>query len=407
MTPKNSIESDRLVHSLALMLLSLYCLHILRNVSWLYYLFLASVLFFLCTAVAVRRNARIDYLQALLFLVWCYGTVLSISRSSLYGSEWNGLARFWATFPLLIVGSVLSNRSSKDALGVLCWFLFFASLSLAWQYFYGPVSWFAESSERAGGERYASLAGSLTSFGVLVGVGILIALVQYNGNLRVLLVVALLVGAVLSLQKAALANVVLAVVLACRLGGISRQLGWAAIVTFCTTALTFVFFIGSSVGEVDNQIYRQLVGVVLADPDLSGDVSFVDSVIDRVGKLPLEMVEFHGYRTLFFGAGVFGASGVLGYPELPMAHNGLFELIGIFGFLVGGLAGGALTILFFVALRFLARTKQSPKSELGLLYGVYAIWFLNYVFSGGGVFHPVCAAVLWVTTLRIRAIARV
>ena len=84
----------------------------------------------------------------------------------------------------------------------------------------GPIYWFAEASQRSGGDRFASLTGSLTSYGIFVGVAVLAAFMFFKGVQRALVVAMLITGAILSLQKAGLANIALGFFLAFWIGAL-------------------------------------------------------------------------------------------------------------------------------------------------------------------------------------------
>ncbi|MEN1550707.1 hypothetical protein AAIH73_33655, partial [Pseudomonas aeruginosa] len=80
-----------------------------------------------------------------------------------------------------------------------------------------------------------------------------------------------------------------------------------------------------------------------------------------------------------------GGGGVLGYAQYPMAHNGIVELLCIYGFIFGGLAVLLLLLLFVYSVFLLVfRRRKTACTELGFLCSAFIIWFVNYVFSGGG-----------------------
>ncbi|HFF2065219.1 TPA: hypothetical protein ACGBF3_005917, partial [Pseudomonas aeruginosa] len=105
--------------------------------------------------------------------------------------------------------------------------------------------------------------------------------------------------------------------------------------------------------------------------------------------------------------GVFGGGGVLGYAQYPMAHNGIVELLCIYGFIFGGLAVLLLLLLFVYSVFLLVfRRRKIACTELGFLCSAFIIWFVNYVFSGGGLFHPVGAALFWLVVFRFLYLLR-
>ncbi|WP_205579907.1 hypothetical protein, partial [Pseudomonas aeruginosa] len=98
---------------------------------------------------------------------------------------------------------------------------------------------------------------------------------------------------------------------------------------------------------------------------------------------------------------------VLGYAQYPMAHNGIVELLCIYGFIFGGLAVLLLLLLFVYSVFLLVfRRRKIACTELGFLCSAFIIWFVNYVFSGGGLFHPVGAALFWLVVFRFLYLLR-
>lgn len=90
-----------------------------------------------------------------------------------------------------------------------------------------------------------------------------------------------------------------------------------------------------------------------------------------------------------------------------MAHNGIVELLCIYGFIFGGLAVLLLLLLFVYSVFLLVfRRRKTACTELGFLCSAFIIWFVNYVFSGGGLFHPVGAALFWLVVFRFLYILR-
>ncbi|MBN0820672.1 hypothetical protein JTL89_08615, partial [Pseudomonas aeruginosa] len=98
---------------------------------------------------------------------------------------------------------------------------------------------------------------------------------------------------------------------------------------------------------------------------------------------------------------------ILTRREYPMAHNGIVELLCIYGFIFGGLAVLLLLLLFVYSVFLLVfRRRKTACTELGFLCSAFIIWFVNYVFSGGGLFHPVGAALFWLVVFRFLYILR-
>lgn len=187
-----------------------FLFHILRNLSGAYYLVLAGFcgLFFLLF-INNWRDIKYSALGIFVIFFWTYASLVSVLWFDLYGDYSIGIFRLWASLPLLFVAMVLARDNLKVPMQLISFFFSLAALSFLWQYVFGPIEWFAEASERAGGARFASLVGSLTAYGVMVGVPALASLFYLKGWARVVCFFLLCLGAMLSLQKAALANIVI------------------------------------------------------------------------------------------------------------------------------------------------------------------------------------------------------
>lgn len=394
------VESNLLRYS-ALSVLSLYMFHMLRNLTSLYFLVLGLfILFFIIIILISQKKILLDPLFSTAILIWIFVSINSIFQGGEFGDPMIGLFRMWVSLPLLLVGIVLSSGSIKVPMKMLCFFFILATLSICWQYAFGSIFWFAESSERAGGERFASLAGSLTAYGTSVGVFLLAALVFFKGVSRVVVVSFLIIGAILSLQKAGIVNIGFALILAVWIRAISKRNLGILIVFALLVAAVFIAY--SPEDGLLGIVYRLLSGFITSDAELTYDVSLLDSIFDRLVTLPAELFSFYGVNNLFIGAGVHGGSGVLGYPELPMAHNGLVEMLSIFGFFVGSIFAIFLIYLLVSSIQHLGNTNLQGNIEFKFLSAAYVIWFMNYLFSGGALFHPIGAATVWLIVFRIR-----
>ncbi|EOT7836353.1 hypothetical protein ACNH7Y_000795 [Pseudomonas aeruginosa] len=392
--------------SVALVLLSVFLFHILRNLSGAYYLVLAGFcgLFFLLF-INNWRDIKYSALGIFVIFFWTYASLVSMLWFDLYGDYSIGIFRLWASLPLLFVAMVLARENLKVPMQLISFFFSLAALSFLWQYAFGPIEWFAEASERAGGARFASLVGSLTAYGAMVGVPALASLFYLKGWTRVVCFFLLCLGAMLSLQKAALANILIVLFFAYWLNLIKKTY---LFFTFLLAGLGLsVFFLADfGTGSLET-VHRLVVGLLTSDSSVSQDVPFFESIFDRVTALPSEALSFYGSEILVLGAGVFGGGGGLGYAQYPMAHNGIVELLCIYGFILGGLAVLLLLLLFVYSVFLLVfRRRKIACIELGFLCSAFIIWFVNYVFSGGGLFHPVGAALFWLVVFRFLYLLR-
>lgn len=346
---------------------SVFCLHTLREISPAYPLVAWTMAFAGC--FLAKRPTDIDRLGlfalASLLAALAYGVAISFVQ---FPDEnyFLAIARlgFIAPYALFVALVIDTRERMRLALKTFALWTVVAGATIIYQNSFGAIDWFAEPSVRAGAIRYASLAGSLTVYGV-VGVLALPVIYYMFGNhpfFRGMLIAILLVALLMSLQKAAVINVVLfwAAVAAFSLFSFIRgrpTLPLRHILTTVSCCCCFAILLAGSVvgtqlgvnqsGTERSAIVATIDNVVRLDPSAQNDdVSVVQSVIDRFGYLPLVLFEKYGLTNLLVGVGLVGASGTLGFdgvtciniddvatcvPRYPMAHNGLVELMAIGG----------------------------------------------------------------------------
>lgn len=397
------------LQSTGLIVLALYWFHLLRNISPAYFLVLAIFLsIFLVCVLNNSSNINIDPIIYVIFVFWIYASIVGLSQGQVYGDSGVGLVRFWAGLPLAGVGMILASGSIDTKMRWFVSFYVIAALTFPLQYAIGPVEWFAEASERAGTDRFASLTGSLTSYGVSVGVASLAALCFFSFPASITLFIVLMLGGLLSLQKAALANLAIAMLLSVwvrggNVKGVVLRCFYGLIFIAVVAAIFFPIFSQQAfISKLIDIIIRIVSGVFSSDADLTADVSFFESIYDRLFVLPAEAINYYDLSTLFFGAGVFGGAGALGYQDLPMAHNGIVEMVLIFG-IPFGIILNLFVVYFFVAsaCRVFGGGRLFDLESRFLLAAI-GLFYLNNIFSGGGFFQPISASVFWLAFFRLR-----
>ena len=404
----------RSIQSAGVIVLIGYWFHLLRNLSPLYFLVLAGLLFLFF--ISIIRNLdwiKFDPFFWILLVFWIYASIVGFLQEPAYGDSGIGLVRFWAGLPLAGAAMILASGPVNIKMR---WFVFFyaiAALTFPLQYAIGPVEWFAEASERAGTDRFASLTGSLTSYGVSVGVASLAALCFFSFPVSMALFLVLALGGLLSLQKAALANLAIAMILSvwvrgANVKGVVLRFFYGLVLIGVVAVIFYpVFSQQAFVSQLMDIIIRIVEGVLSSDADLTADVSFFESIYDRLLVLPAEALNYYDWSALLFGAGVFGGAGALGYPDLPMAHNGVVEILLIFGIPIGVVLN-LFVVYFLVASSARILDDRRPFDlESRFLLAAIGLFYLNNIFSGGGFFQPISASVFWLAFFRLRFLNKV
>ena len=326
-----------------------------------------------------------------LYLLW-----LDVLVSSEF-PDLRNIARLVTPFAMVFVFA-LKIRSVEQIRGVAAVYIgvvLLGALSMYYQVIFGPVAWFAEASSRAGVTRHASLLGSLSIFGTAVPFALL-CLARYVRQplLFCCCAVVLLFAAMLSLQKAALLGVVIAIpFLALLTSRRTLFIGFlfAAFVVVMLTQfmpLGFQDYFDAGVRYFFNSAYE------------ADDVSIRQSIADRLVALPVEVVAAHGWQALLAGIGLRGGGGVFGFDDLPMAHNGLIDYIAIGGgaFLAYGLWVCLRLCVLMASMPELIRRRVINRPDGIFLVGLAALFLANLPFASGLQFHPNIA---WIFALLV------
>lgn len=360
-------------------------LHLLRNLSSLYFAayfgsFAITMLVAALTLRTVDRASRyLLQIVGVVFLIPCVAIIPGVIAGEPYSASvlGVGLGRLLFTVPIFVVVLLMPRtpanvRAITVTAGVLT---VIAALSIPYQFAVGPVQWFAESSERAGIARFASLFGSITTLGIVCGIGM--AVCAYAFRSAVLTTIALLsiaMGSILSLSKAGLVNVALAFAVLPFIRRTNRR----EVVVFFASLIAGLNVVVALYGEKLLLFWSsfRLTGQDIGDT--SGDVSLSASFVDRLTDLPMRAVNFHGPYSLLFGVGPIGGAGTFGFADAPSVHNGLVELM---------LVGGVPLLLWYlwlnkrIATAALVTMRDPADRTAGILsLFIFANLFVNTIF---------------------------
>lgn len=374
----------------SLLIFAVCLMHITRNLSVIYFgVWAATAALAIIILLQTPYHYRMrDITLALLVAVYSYVALVSLYWSQDYGEPATGIARLVFIAPALI-GMIYTLNVRTFPAYYTIWLAFgvLTALSLPAQFVLGAVSWFAESSERAGTDRYGSLAGSATVYGNLVGALIFIALVR-KGNflLGAGITVLVLVGAVASFQKAAFASAAIGLVSAL----VASKVRFS---TVASLALAVAVALGLLFTLSDYYVRGILLGYVenmlgTGDASRASDVTFIESIIARWTHFPEIALQYFGLDSLMTGVGVFGGSGSLGYPEYPHTHNLIVETLLVFGGFLGSFIIAALVYLSWRSGLIVLGAHKRDHNDL-IAAGIFLNLLLPTIFAGALFYHPV------------------
>lgn len=328
-------------------------------------------------------------------------SILWIPFISLLNMEMNefavALPRYLVTFPYLLFCYIYSGFNDLMAKKVLRLFVVFnviASLTIPFQIVFGPIPFFTEPSYREGLVRYTSLAGSLTILGTVAGIAL--AIVLFSGDYlfkkanRNLIVVVLLLGMLMTLQKAAVANILICYTFYFLFYGEVRLFKKIVSILFGIVVIIIFFRVFSEtqfVSYIERSINYTFSG---------SSVGVSADMINRIWFLPSRVVTYNNMSFIDYilGIGFPALAGTMGNPQYPMAHNNYFDLL---------FSGGILHLVSYLYLLLkvpvsLMRKmfKRIKPTNIDRMYSVSIILILiNMVIGAATFYQPVTAVIIY------------
>jgi len=364
-------------------------LHLLRNVSPV---FAVLTIAMLCAVtivifwrgIVIRSSANGPFV----FLLACMMFAVLNSYAAVPGESYlDKIPRFFLTVPFLFVGAMISRQQLRQFLLFSAMFGALGGLSLIVQVGIGPISWFAESSERGGLVRYASILGSLTILGTFAGIAMSAAyFIKGNTYVRGATILLISIGCILSLQKAAILNMLLFMLLiAAREIKSKRYMMICMAVGVAVVLILFLNIYFSDYLDLGINTFFHTDSSVQVD-----DVDPIEGFVQRLWDLPSRLFEAYGWQGLLMGVGLVGGSGSLGFPDYPMAHNFVFDML-----FIGGLPYLCVYayVLISTMLRVYRLGTQRTDTDNAALFCL-AFYIFNLPAATGIQFHPVISSII-------------
>ena len=305
---------------------------------------------------------------------------------------------------LAVYTIINSEEKIQKLLHLFIFFIAIGALTLPLQLITGPISWFSDSSMRAGLIRYSSLFGNVSSMGIVGGIGLISALLMNYEKRRnkIFMIVSILVGMGMSLQRAGIANIILCLIVY----GIYVNIRVSKKILYTSLALSFILLIGYSLLQIEaTQIYMSFfltsIGV---DSGVAARVDYTpisEQIYYRLfTNVSVHFKERLGIIGFLTGFGYSGLGGVLGQKGV-FTHNDLFNMVA-----VGGVFYLLIYLLIFVFI-FLLLTKYIKiakklnyglmTNNLSVLLGAHLIFIFNIPMGSGNFIHPNISIIFWIT----------
>lgn len=371
-------------------------LHILRNVALVPYLASYAMT---CAWVATRLVGKPPIVRLGMPALWVglalCGFITTTAISG-YSASTFGLVRFLFAFPVFLALLAFTDHPDdiRDHMRTMVVVFALGSLTVPLQFVTGPIGFFAADAERAGVDRFASIFGSLTSLGVAAGSYLALSY-GLSSLLRLFTALAISVGGIASLSKAAIANIGIGLAS----GPVAQRTGKGRAAVGLAVAIAAIATSVLQSEDLSRGIRATAVSFGFDSGVVTNDQSVTQSAADRVTRLPMEnraaLRNLESPLVYAVGGGFGMASTALVPAEAslaPMAHNQFAEFVSVFGY-VGG--GAFLAITAAIGVRLMRRWRGGSDNISGPTFFAFSIWAVNSIFANGTAYQPAMASILY------------
>jgi len=404
-----SIIKIKKINLLYILFVSL-CFHNFYRLSYAYVL-LPMTIYFLLFISHNWKNLRVSSSNKIflsyLFILFMSLYIVAISFAN-EGFNYTiiGISRyFYVLIITLLVFIIVKNENTVNNilhLYVLC--IAIGSLSLPLQLFTGPISWFTIPTIRGGLQRYSSLFGNVSAMGIVGGTGLVAALLlNYNNKyIKRIILLSILIGMGMSLQRAGIANIILAIMVYYYLNDIRPS---KKILLLLTSGSFFILTILLLLNYEPTKFY---ISFFLTTLGLNSGVNaLVDytPISEQIYYRLFTNIFVHfnlrlGLIKSFTGLGFSGLGGVLGQKG-SFTHNDIFNIVS-----VGGIFYLFIYIYLFVYIivtlkKYIKISKKIGSklltNNLVVLFGAHLLFIINIPVGSGNFIHPNHSILFWTT----------
>lgn len=391
------IKSENIFYYTMIVLL----FQVFRNINTAVYVIILFGLYSLLYIVYLFENLHGIYYEFrlvpilfILTLIW----IPFVSLENITNDEFMiALPRYMVTFPFILFCFIYRNYNKQFIIKVLksyCNFIVIASLSIPYQIIFGKIPFFTDSSFRAGVERYTSLAGSLTALGSLGAIALIILLFSgeelYNNKKKLVLIFIITLSMLMTLQKAALANIIICFLLYLllyeKLSIANKIVSLSGMIIF----MSLIYFINkdTSIGIYITNIFSYSFS--------NSSVGIKGDLISRLWSLPSRVVEYNKMDISDFikGIGFPALSGTMGLVNHPMAHNNYFDLI-----FSGGIIHLVSYLVLLLSIPIMVLVKKFKRVRITYIDTIYTmsifVILINMLIGGATFYQPVFAVIVF------------
>jgi len=376
-----------------------YSLHILRNINIIFYILLFGLSYILLIKSYLIRistkKTKIDILIFFFLFTMLFIPIISVINIS-FDEFLIGFFRFIPSLLFLASFALIYPKNYYLYYRILKFFVFFSvisSITLIIQFTLNiNFDFLAEPSGREGLTRFTSLFGSLTSLGTLGPYSILTSILFFDKknsfsrkNLLLLISIFIIaIASILSLQKAALINLIIVIVFILFFFISFKKSFIFSCITILSIAFVYLLFPNFFLFATFFSIF-----------DYTFLNEFSNFFIDLSNRfylyLDLFLISNNGrFDYYFLGAGFKASSGTLGLPNYVNFHNNFYELL-----FSGGILHLVSYLLVFIrtiiiSLNLWIRSRNLTTKLISKFIFFSIVYFLiNMLIGASTIYHPI------------------
>ncbi len=399
---KSKNESLLLYSPVFFLLIIFVNLHLLRNLSFIFeplLLILLMTSFFLSVKnirIDMRDHASWLFIFILLFTIYVISLTF-FKDENMYGNTIDVITIMKGSSRILIMPlvalcmlGVLRNYDHfQTAIKIFIYISILAALSFIYQYYFGEISWFAGKGGNRIVERFSSLHGSLTVSGTTLAIALIcVWFIKFNNLLKLMMILILIIGLAMTLQKVSLVNlpVLIFLIILFSRKKVRTLMLLLLLSFFCSAIFYSIYLINSDFFII------QYINAVFGWTLTSSDAISGDSIQFRLYGGALNMFGHYGYFDPLIGMGLQGAGSSMGIAG-GQSHNTFWDI-----YFMGGPIYLFLFILFTLLILYKLLKNQWKNDSLTQLFlASNVLLIINCLVGAILFFHPVTSFIFWLS----------
>ena len=400
---------------------SIILLHKLRDFN-LYNIILISIVIFAFLYVWISDKGIVSFNNStgILFIIYILYLSLVLIMTAVnfnrFGMDINtflnatGRLYLMPIFTFVLINLIINIREYDRVLLTYTFFIFFASLTLLYQHYFGKIEiWRGYDKLRYGTPGFASLTGNVVTYGPSIGLAILYLFFYSNINniLKIVFIFFIVIGIFLTMSKSALLNLILCT--------------FFVLLFFKYVKIKFLIFILAffiSCFFILDKNFRQSVLNLTSQTSgvkVTEDAEIRKALYQPIDKLIYDRIfskwfisgiekKIYTKKDILIGQGLVGGAAALAahlpYDKHPIygtstntTHSTYIDFIQM-----GGILGLTVLLILMTNVYYKLAILAFKRNFLALiLFFGNIIFFINCFVANGVIFQPYTSFVFWIS----------